>query len=1166
MHRIIRLRLFAAAAMALALLPAASALHASGPAEAESETQRMERINREIVERNEQWIAGPTWPGSLPGHKRELLLGFIPPPPGMLEGIPTLELETSASLPAVFDWRALGGTTAAKNQGACGSCWAFAPVGQLESHARIYDGRILDLSEQAIIDCNTYGAGCNGGWAAAAYEIFRNYGAVAETCVPYLASHGHPCTQTACEVLARISSPGYASVPNSVSQIKQTVYDTGPVSTSMYVHDNFYNYTSGCWNVHYPGTSNHAVLIVGWDDNACGGEGAWIVKNSWGRNWGIDGYFYIKYGVCNIGSYTYQIDYIPSAVYVEVLSPNGGEVFEVDTVREIAWRTAREAPDSIAIYASLNSGLDYDSLIVSGLPGAATSYQWTVPRWPVRTARIKAVAWLGGEIAGYDFSNADFRIKGDPHLYVSPAGANIYPYTIPEWAATSIQAAVDAAFAGDTIMVAAATYPERITIARSLHLRGGWDAGFSARDPRAHVTTINAGGSTVSFMNVSGSCGIDGFTIRGGTGTSASLPYNGIYGGGIFCYNSSPVISNNVITACGYTGAAQFSGGGGVAVYGGTAVIESNTIDGCLAQSGGGVYLYQTSAELRGNRISGAAPHPEYGGTRSGGGIFALHSSVEMSGNTVEDCTGYTNGGGIYARQSPVTLAGDSIRANSCTTNGGGICMDRSALVASRVTLLGNAAGSTGGGLYLRAAAIELENAVVAVNRAGLGGGVYADSAWGGIDQNTFDRNTALYGGGNLLLGQMEPLSVDNNIITCGSPYGLLTSSLANVSLRYNNFYGNTPSDCHSVTPDATNISRDPCYADTSALDYRLGLHSGSIDAGDPHGGKDPDGSRADQGAFGGPGADFAAPSRMAALSATAEGEEAIRLSWAPSPSPGVVACAVYAGEEADFAPGLETFLALVDVPDTVFVHAPVTGCLHYRVSPLSAAGYAGGFPPAAVECAGGDTLAPVVEVLFPNGSERLYSGETVEIAWIATDNARVDSVSIWLTLDGGATYELLFGGLPNDPPCEWLVPVADSDSCLIRVVAYDPVPVTGEDTSDGFFSIKDPTGVGEGEEEEEPGTPRYVTALGQNVPNPFNGTTTIAYTIGEACAVDLGVYDGAGRLVRMLARGSRRAAGGYTAVWDGRDNAGRQVASGVYFARLRAGKYSQTRKMVYLR
>jgi hypothetical protein len=1153
----------AAAALFAASVPAA-------PPDEETQQQRIDRINAEIEARGGHWTAGATWPGSLPAAERELLHGFRPPTAEEQSRIPVMEVAVSAALPDAYDWRQHEGTTPAKNQGGCGSCWAFAAVGQLESHVRIFDSRIFDLSEQAVIDCNTWGADCGGGWMPAAYEVFAGYGAVLEECSPYYASDGHPCTQESCGPVAWITDPGYVSIPNTVEQIKQTIYDTGPVVTAFFAHDNFSGYTSGCYDDDYYDPPNHAMLIVGWDDFACGGDGAWIVKNSWGVSWGVDGYGYIKYGVCSIGSYVYQIEYRPSDVFVEVTAPNGHEELDIGEEFEITWNLSREVPDSITILASLDSGASYDSMVVSGLPGTAENYLWTVPEWPVRTARLKVVAWFEGDIGGYDFSDEDFTIKGAPYVFVSPTGGDIYPYTLPQWAARTFADALDAAFPGDTLMATAATYYEKVVVRKSVQLLGGWDADFEVRDPAANTTTIQYLGSTVSFMNITGPCGIDGFTIRGGTGTSSQLPTNGIYGGGILCYNASPTITNNIITACGYTSVTQFSGGGGIAVSGGTAVIEDNTISGCIAQSGGGIYLYRGAAQIRRNRISGASPNPEYNGTRKGGGIYAYQSPIVMEGNTIEHCTGYTDGGGAYFRYGNTQLLGDSVAFNECSASGGGICFDQATVTAAHLVVRGNEAGSTGGGLHIRVSGVDIEHCLVALNRSGvIGGGVYADSVWGGIDRNTIDRNTAQYGGGNIFFGSTlpsrPPVSIVDNIVTYGQPYGFQSGSLDNIELHYNNIYGNTPAEWAMVTPDGTNISGDPQFADTASLDYHLGLHSASIDAGDPLG-LDPDGSRADHGAFGGPGAAFASPAYIEGATAQALSDSLIHVAWDASSYPALAWYAVYGSTDAGFIPSTSNFIALVDATVQIWYdHVPVHGCMHYRVSAVGGNGYAGGYSAPAGDCTAGDEIAPSVTVVSPNGGERFYSGEEMEISWVATDNDTVDSLSIWLSEDGGNGWTLLFHGEPNDSSCTWTVPpLADADSCLVRVVAWDPALNTGEDTSDAFFRLKDQTGIGD--EEDGPGTPAWVTALEQNYPNPFNGITTIAYTVEGPCAVDLRIYDTAGRLIRTLESGTTREAGRYTAVWDGRDNAGRAVTSGVYFTRYAAGKHRETRKMVYLR
>ena len=227
-----------------------------------------------------------------------------------------------------FDWREMKGVTPVKDQGSCGSCWDFAGVGAVESAVLIADSVEWDLSEQQVIDCNTQGYDCGGGWMDAVYLLFRYYGANEETCYSYLARHGYPCEQDTCVGMVKLDRS--RNIPNDVNEIKNALL-TGPVSTTFVVRGGF------SWNCHQGpmGSPNHAVVIVGWDDNLCG-DGGWIVKNSWGPWWGDQGYFYIPYGSCSIGSHTQQPVYtsrLPELTYepetVIFYVPSGGEASRI---------------------------------------------------------------------------------------------------------------------------------------------------------------------------------------------------------------------------------------------------------------------------------------------------------------------------------------------------------------------------------------------------------------------------------------------------------------------------------------------------------------------------------------------------------------------------------------------------------------------------------------------------------------------------------------------------------------------------------------------------------------------------------------------------------------------------------------------------------------------
>ena len=198
-----------------------------------------------------------------------------------------------------FDWRSLGGVTPADDQGSCGSCWAFGACGSTEAQILINEGVTLDLSEQQSIDCNFQGSDCDGGQSSHAFQLHQDPGGVPESCYPYRAENGTSCRQYTCDQVAIID--GQSTVSYNVATLKDACQTYGPLSVGMCVYDDFYGYSGGCYEHAGTDAVNHNVLLCGWDDSMCGGAGAWLVKNSWGSDFGDNGFFWIKYGSCWIG-------------------------------------------------------------------------------------------------------------------------------------------------------------------------------------------------------------------------------------------------------------------------------------------------------------------------------------------------------------------------------------------------------------------------------------------------------------------------------------------------------------------------------------------------------------------------------------------------------------------------------------------------------------------------------------------------------------------------------------------------------------------------------------------------------------------------------------------------------------------------------------------------
>jgi hypothetical protein len=205
------------------------------------------------------------------------------------------EIDYTMALPSYY----IGYYTPIKNQGSCGSCWAFSIVGVLEGAVKKFYGGNYNFSEEYLLDCNHYGYSCSGGYFSAHNDHKYPYGARYESCYPYYGSKG-TCWSSYCSVATTISSwyyiSGSSSIP-STSSIKDRIYSKGSVAAAVYADYYFQAYSGGTFTRNASGTVNHAIILVGWDDS----RGAWRLKNSWGTGWGESGLMWIKYGVQKVG-------------------------------------------------------------------------------------------------------------------------------------------------------------------------------------------------------------------------------------------------------------------------------------------------------------------------------------------------------------------------------------------------------------------------------------------------------------------------------------------------------------------------------------------------------------------------------------------------------------------------------------------------------------------------------------------------------------------------------------------------------------------------------------------------------------------------------------------------------------------------------------------------
>jgi len=306
---------------------------------ADDVSDEVRAIRQMIEEKGLHWTARQTSMMDLPAEERQLRLGakITEEIKALYEALDILPPPLITSTESVFDWRELEAVTSVKHQGNCGSCWDFAAITAVESAYIIAGNAAPDFSEQAVLSCNEYGHSCAGGVSQDAYSFLSIEGIVDESCMPYQADDTVPCTMDECEIIAYLQ--GYQPVPNNVDAIKNSLV-LGPVSTYFHVFDDFFGYSGGCYEHEYNNQSlNHAVTIVGWDDDMCNGEGAWIVKNSWNTTWGDEGYFYMKYNSSGMGLYSArplyqysgiaQMEYSPDSIWVD-LNPGSQDVRTIE--------------------------------------------------------------------------------------------------------------------------------------------------------------------------------------------------------------------------------------------------------------------------------------------------------------------------------------------------------------------------------------------------------------------------------------------------------------------------------------------------------------------------------------------------------------------------------------------------------------------------------------------------------------------------------------------------------------------------------------------------------------------------------------------------------------------------------------------------------------------
>ncbi|ESQ53365.1 hypothetical protein EUTSA_v10025483mg [Eutrema salsugineum] len=258
---------------------------------------------------------------------RSLYLGARTEPTRRIAKAKNVNLKFSAAgnnevVPETVDWRQKGAVNAIKDQGSCGSCWAFSTAAAVEGINKIVTGELVSLSEQELVDCDrSYNQGCNGGLMDYAFQfIMKNGGLNTEQDYPYRGSNGK-CNSLVKKNSRVVSIDGYEDVPTKNEMALKRAVSYQPVSVAIEAGGRvFQHYQSGIFTGKCGTNMDHAVVAVGYGSE--NGVDYWIVRNSWGPRWGEDGYIRMernlassKSGKCGIAiEASYPVKYSPNPV------------------------------------------------------------------------------------------------------------------------------------------------------------------------------------------------------------------------------------------------------------------------------------------------------------------------------------------------------------------------------------------------------------------------------------------------------------------------------------------------------------------------------------------------------------------------------------------------------------------------------------------------------------------------------------------------------------------------------------------------------------------------------------------------------------------------------------------------------------------------------------
>jgi len=214
----------------------------------------------------------------------------LPKDPSVPEHPAYSDEEVEKALASNIDWVSKGAVTPVKNQGQCGSCWAFSATGNIEGQWKLAGHSLTSVSEQQLVDCDHNGdQGCQGGLPENAFKYVKAHGLETEQQYRYTGRGG------SCRASGRgaVSISGQTTISHSEGQMLTFLQQKGPISIGVDA-SRFQTYRGGIMTSCQAGRLDHGVLIVGY--GTTGGQTYWKIKNSWGASWGESGYIRVAYG------------------------------------------------------------------------------------------------------------------------------------------------------------------------------------------------------------------------------------------------------------------------------------------------------------------------------------------------------------------------------------------------------------------------------------------------------------------------------------------------------------------------------------------------------------------------------------------------------------------------------------------------------------------------------------------------------------------------------------------------------------------------------------------------------------------------------------------------------------------------------------------------------